>query len=465
MQQHLRDSCVLNKLIHALETKDPNASVFFEDKELLQLIQYYHSQCDYQMALSVVDMGLDHYGFNADFYLAQAKLFVDMNEYEQALASIELGLNISPNDVELSILRCYALIDLQEYDLADSELTDLYNRVQRPGRIDILLCRAHYFEKVKSFSEMFDTLYEAVMINPEDCRTLERMFVAIELCRNYDDSIAIHSDLIELNPYNARAWYNLGHAYGCIGEYHDSIMALEYAFLIDASFETAYRDCADMAMQVGRYRHALQIYLEAIDSFGPELELLLNAGRCYLELGQHEQARIHLQQAVSMDPYDDEGHYFLGRSHFQNGAFEEAIACYSEAIRIEDEREEYYDDLAKSYHLIGEYTLANHYFEKATEIGAPEVSYWFHHVVFLLDIGAIDRAEEVLKNSELHTYGPELLYAKSAIQFLREDKKGGIELLTEAVEEDASVLSSFFTLFPAGKVDQDIQSLIIYYTC
>lgn len=464
MQQHLRDRYVINQLITAIERAEPHNQVYLEDKEYLMLIQYYHEQGDFQQALSVIDLGLQHYRFNSEFYHAQSRIYLDMGEYEQALSSIDSGLAISPGDVDLQLSKVYTHVALGELPLALEELDEMETMIEGKERIEYLICRAYIAERQKEYYTMFSHLVEALSIDNQHEAVLERLWIAVELCKYYEESVEIHTEVLNANPYNSRAWYNLGHAYACTGDYHDSIMSLEYAFLIDPDFEMAYKDCAEMAFQVSRFRQAVQIYLEALEAFGPDMELLLNIGRCYLELEQFDKAKHYLSQAVAMDPFDDESHYFLGRSHFHAGAFEEAIACYSEAIKIEDSREEYYDDLAKSYHLIGEYTLANHYFEKATEIGPEEVSYWFHHVVFLMDIGALDRAQEVLDNSEFHTYGAELIYAKAALQFLRKDKKGGMDLLTEAVEEDASCLSCFFTLFPAGKLDEDIQSLIAYYT-
>ena len=464
MQQRLQDNYVLNRLISAFESQDDGLNTYFEDKELLQMISFYENEFEYEKALHVAQLGLDQYTFNSDFYISKARLLAQMEDFNGALEITKRGLMIAPRERELDLLSIYAQAGLGQHDEAKAQLDILLTDAKGDDRVDLLICQSHIFEKEKDFESMFNALKKALIIDSNDQKALEKIWIAVEVCKNFKESILLHKYIIDRNPYNHQAWYNLGHAHACLGEYPESVMALEYSFLIDSKFEVGYKDCAEMCFQIGRFRQALSIYLDAYREFGPDMELLVSAGRCYLELNSPKEAGKFLQKAIQVDPYDDEAHYYLGVCHFQVGRFKEAIDCFSEAIKLDDRREEYYAHLAKSYHLTGEYTLADYYFNKATEAGPEEMQYWFHHIAFLIDIEAYDAAEEVLQEAEHHTYGSEITYIKAALAFNRKDRKNGMILLAEAIEEDPTNVKSLDILYSAYKQDHEITALISYYS-
>jgi tetratricopeptide (TPR) repeat protein len=309
---------------------------------------------------------------------------------------------------------------------------------------------------------MFKTLSMVLNMDPINRRALEKIWVCVELCKNYKASIKLHKALIDRQPYNFHAWYNLGHAYSCIGEYKLAIMSLEYSFLINEDFEIGYKDCAEMCYQVQRYNQALDVYLNALDQFGPDHELLVSIGQCYLELNNIPTARKYLKKASHLDPYDDETYYLLGKCATFTGDWRLAIKYYQKAIEIEDRREEYYAGMAEAYYKTGNHTNADYYYRKATETGPEQVDYWYEHLVFLIDLEAYDNAIQVLEEAEYHTYGTELLYCRAAIYLLKGRQAEGIACLTEGIEEDASKLNSFFNLYNYEK-DPTVKSLISYY--
>lgn len=92
------------------------------------------------------------------------------------------------------------------------------------------------------------------------------------------------------------AWYNLGHAYSCLGEYEKAVEALEYSFLINSHFEQGYLDCAELCLQVNMYEKALRCYQEANEMFGPDAELIVYIAECLIKLNRHKEAKLKLQK-------------------------------------------------------------------------------------------------------------------------------------------------------------------------
>jgi tetratricopeptide (TPR) repeat protein len=102
---------------------------------------------------------------------------------------------------------------------------------------------------MKDYNAMYDTMAEAVMLDCKNEEAMERIWISAELSRRYEDSVKLHLDIIDCDPYNYQAWYNLGHGYTCTWEYEKAVEALEYSYIINPEFESAYLDCADTCRQ------------------------------------------------------------------------------------------------------------------------------------------------------------------------------------------------------------------------
>ena len=122
--------------------------------------------------------------------------------------------------------------------------------------------------------------------------------MAVELTGNYLHSIKIHKDIIDINPYNFQAWYNLGHAFSCVGEYQKAIDALEYSYLINPKFEMGYLDCAEICIQTKQHEKALSIYLETFDMFGSNCDLLSSIGFCYYKLKDFKSSKSFYERTT-----------------------------------------------------------------------------------------------------------------------------------------------------------------------
>jgi hypothetical protein len=63
------------------------------------------------------------------------------------------------------------------------------------------------------------------------------------------------------------------------------------------------KDAIDLAMQA-KWREAVNVNREIIDSFPEDVDTFNRLGRAYMELGQYSQAREAYQRAVKLDPYN-----------------------------------------------------------------------------------------------------------------------------------------------------------------
>jgi len=435
---------------------------FLTDQDFSKLITYYEREFLFEKALEVIEHALKHYGFSADFHIKKAELLLATKNSEQAMSTLDTAEIFAPAEIEVQLLRAKILCATGEYSKAISLIESIKPTAYDKDLSDIFLCEAQIYECLKEYDEMFDCLKRSLEYDIENEDALERIWVCTEMTKRYNESIEIHQDLLNKNPYSYLAWYNLGHAYSCKGKYREAIEAYEFSFIINDEFELGYRECAEICCQIEEYNKGLKYYQEVLDCFGPDSDLLANIGECYFQLNSFTEAKQYFRKASKLDPYNDEVHFYLGLCHAREDRWLSAINSYFRAIEIEDRREEYFDNLAKAFSNIGEFAKAHYYFLKATEIGPEQSEIWIDHVTFLLKIGETDKALEVIEEAGYNAVGSELNYCKTACLFASGRKTESFNLLKDSLEEDYDNHKVLFKILPEMKDDEKVMQLIHY---
>lgn len=464
MRQNYKRNTALHSLANEFESMSKRGnSAYFEDRHLFQLIGYYEQEYSLEKAMEVTDYALEQYQYRVDFYIIKVRLLMQIKEYEAALNLLEIAENISPMEWDLKLMKCRIYCYLKDFSLALTYIEEL--KLLNMGQqdfLDLLLEEAFIYEKMKQFKKMYHVLREILMVKPDHPEALEHIWMSVEICKNYRASIKLHKKLIDKNPYIFQAWYNLGHAYSCLGEYDKAIQALEYSFIINPEFEFGYKDCAELCFQVKKYDQALEVYLDYINKFGPEAEVLVSAGQCYLSLGECFQARKLLSKSIKLDPYNDEVYYYLGLCDLADNKFQSAVNYLLKSIEIEDRREEYYAAIARAYGKLEEFHKAEFYFKKATETGPEQAEFWVEYVCFLIKIEQTEAALEVLDEAEYYTCGPELLYCRAICLIQANRREEAFVVLHDALTDDYEGHFFLFEIKPELEYDSDVIAIIDY---
>lgn len=464
MEHRTKRNHTLINLVSDFETMiERNTMAYMDEKDFFQLLGYYEKQFLIEKALEVVDFAIEQYSYRSEFLLNKARLLIILNKYHEAMMVLDDAKKIAPFENEILLYTARALSGLGRIDEAFDILEDMKPYASKSDLSDILLAESYIYELQKNYSKMYDILKEALELDPVNPECLERIWISIELSKRYSESIELHSSLVNKKPYNATAWYNLGHSYASIGEYEKGIEALEYAFIIDKDMEVAYLDCADLCSQIKHYEKALSIYEEANAFFGPESELLVYIAECQIHLNNFLSAKASLFTALSLDPYNDEIYFYLGECYVKEKNWHSAINAYTKAISIEDNREEYHGSIAVTYIQLGRYDKAAEHLECATEIAPEDPKFWFQHACLLIKSKSYQFALDLLDEAEDYSFDPTLLYCRAACLNFLGKKKEALNILDEVLLESFEMHNALFEIDPQLKFDKEILSIINYY--
>lgn len=455
------DNQVLIDLVAKYETlREQGEEVFWEEKTFLQVIEYYEREHQWSRAIESTDYAISKFAYSADFYLKKAQLLIEDEQEAEALNVLDAAKVFAPMDSEIGILRAEALSRMGLPEEALALLEYLKQNADRLTLANIYVCEAAVHESSEEYEQMYDALCEALRENPRHEEALEQIWLCVETTRRYEESVGLHQEIIEADPYSYLAWYNLGHAQAYLGNYKEAIEAYEYAYLTNEDFEFAYRDCAEICFEIRQYRKALQCYEEMLERFEADSELFFCIGQCHQHLKDYDMARACYTKALHLDPLNDEILFCIGVSYACSGKWKSAIRALKKAIAIEDSREEYFAALAEAYFETSEVSLAETNFKKAIKLAPDQIQYWMQYTGFLIETDQVEKALVTLQKAEHYSTGAELLYCRIACLFALDRRQEALYWLGEALEEDFEMHETLFEILPSLRKDAGVVGLL-----
>ncbi len=439
MDSRTKISPMLMTLIKDYEQcHEEGRDLYLTDREFHEIINYYDDERDFDRALEVIDSAVLKFAYRSDFIKLKGRILIKRGLLDSALEVIAGGELISPYDTELLLLKAQIFIYQKKWSEASLIIHDLKSTAIKSDLEDVMVTEAFFYENNQEFQSMFDALKKVLIINPNNEEALDMMNTAVQKSKNFEESILIHKLIVDNHPYNSLAWFNLGHSYGNVGEYEKAIDALEYAFIINPTFEEAYNDCGEFCREIKQYKRALEIYLEAEEVFGEEFELLLNKAQCQYQLGQIDQAKRTLFIAIELDGYNDEALYLLAQCHMANADWNSAIKVLKKTISIENQVEEYFHSLGKCFENIGNVDRAKHYLRKAAQKSFEVSFFWEDYVLFLIDNLEYTEALLALSTADKFTFSYRLQYLEALTNIAMGNVDQGFHLLELTLEEDVT---------------------------
>lgn len=437
--------------------------VYFDVDDFEQISEHYMYTGQLELAHNALDSGLKQHSYNVGLYRLKALTCMAQSDYTEALRIVRHAFSLAPEDFELRLIELECLGHGGEDQMALAKLNTILEYVSDEDRIEVLFVIAKIQEKQGAFSDSFDTLRSILEIDHSNQTALEKIWFCVELSGKYEDSVALHSKLIDENAYNHMAWYNLGHAYTCLEKYDQALMAYEYTFLIKENFEYGYRDFAEILIAQNEFKKALGVLNEIKAKFDHDSELFLNIGQCYLHLEQYDQAFQCLIKAKEYDPLESKIYFLLGLSEMACLNYESAIYYLSIAIELDNHKEEYHEAIASVHTLNGNFKEAIKALKNAIN-AAPE--HW-HFTVELaklyIELFEYEKAYQTLTgiNDVLDT--PTIRYCIAVVTLLMGDEAEAFEMLSLELQTNYEEHTILKELTLPSQYKDVIEDLVIQF--
>jgi len=323
------------------EVKKGESVAILDEEEFEKVIDYYFQNSNEEQALLACEIGRTYYPFSASILLLKAEILTQAQKYGQALKALDEMEQYDNANIDAVLLRSDILLAQLKFDQAALWLEQQSNNFTSKEKIEILLELSDVYDESEEFDAVFDTLKRVIKIERRNEEALQKICFWAEFTGRLDESIALHTQLTDDDPYNALAWFNLGAAYQGSKLYEKSIDAYEYCVAIDDKFEFAYRNMADAYMRMKWYEKALEALAKHVEIAKPEDVIFEAMGYCWEKKKDFPKARHYYRQASQLSPQDDAIFYKIGETYAREKQWDKAVKSYSVALHLDKENAAY----------------------------------------------------------------------------------------------------------------------------
>ncbi|MBR1850348.1 MAG: tetratricopeptide repeat protein [Bacteroidales bacterium] len=198
----------------------------------------------------------------------------------------------------------------------------------------------------------------------------------------FDQSLAILSDLERKDPTNTDVAYALGALYSMTDHPEMAIAYFQKAAADGYMLGTVYANIADEYYKLNRYDDAARFYKKAVAAGSDDHHVLLGLLDAYSDMDQPEAAADYFRKMVEREPYSHYAWYCLAEAYYTLGMYEHAIDAFEYAIAIDKTFFDAYMAIADCYEDAGQPL-------KAVESLRRSLDYAEHKEVVSFAIGSV----------------------------------------------------------------------------
>jgi tetratricopeptide (TPR) repeat protein len=164
---------------------------------------------------------------------------------------------------------------------------------------------------------------------------------------------ALCRQVLEREPRNARAWFNLGAIHAAQGDAAGGIESYRRALELDPALAEAWSNLGELLGAAGDKAGEIDAYRRAVGANPQLAPVWSNLGNALLETGRAGEALAACRRATDLDPDFAAGWNNLGNALHASGEDEEAVAACERALKLAPQLAEAWSTLGAALHGLG----------------------------------------------------------------------------------------------------------------
>jgi len=440
----------LDELLQRYEQiRKGEAAGMMEEEEFERVIEYHFQNNNEEQALLACDIARTYYPFSGNVLLLKAEILAQSQKYGQALKVLDEMEQYDHVNLEAVLLRSDILLGQFKYDQAALLLEQRVEEFEGKEKIEVLLELSDVYDECEEFDAVFDTLKRVIKIDRRNEEALQKICFWAEFTQRLEESVTLHTELAETDPYNALAWFNLGAAYQGLKLYEKAIDAYEFCVAIDEKFEFAYRNMADAYMRLKWYEKALEVLEIHLEIAKPEDVIFEAMGYCWEKQKNFARARYYYRQASQLNPGDDAIFFKIGETYARERQWEKAVKSYSVALHLDKENASYCMAIGNCLMEMDVQHEALVCYVNAVRLKPGNKTTWVALIRGLYIAGYYDEALTQLEVAREHCGDkPDFRYYQAALLFELGKSKEALQQLDKALKAAPNRVKVFTGLNP-----------------
>ncbi len=420
---------------------------FIEEEGFERLIEYYDDKEKFDEALGVCEYAINQYPLSAPILLLKANLLILTKKYREALRILQHAEELDATDATLYILKTDVYLALDMQPKAAEVLEIAIENFEGDDKVDLLFELTDVYDDYENFEKVFDCLVLILKQDPANEEALYKICFWTDFTGRNEESITLHKEIIEEQPYNELAWFNLGAAYQGIKLHEKAIDAYSYVVAINEKFDNAHRNMGDAYMRLRKYREAIECLEKVLELSMPEMVIYEAIGHSYDRLANFAQARFFYKKASHMNGEDSRIHYKIACTYMNEGSWAPAIKSLQTAMRTYRMQPDYNLALGQCYMQINNIDEALTCFGNVVRMRPKNMGGWTELLKCLLHAEmyaeGIEYAQFAFEQTDKK---PIFIFYKSVFLFADGKNKEALLTLENAMAVAPKLVKKFFAL-------------------
>lgn len=437
------------------------AHSFLEEEAFQSIINYYEDRENLAKANEAANLAIDQYPYSASLMIRKADLLLAGRRYQEALDVLDHAALLDNNDTELFILKTEAFLALERHEEAVNLLEQSITKFEGEERIELLFELSDVYDDYEEFDKVFDCLKLILEQDPSNEEALFKICFWTDFTGRNEESIRLHTHIIDETPYNELAWFNLATAYQGLKLYEKAIDAYQYAIVIEEKFDYAYRNLADAYMRLRKYKEAIESLEKVNELAQPEAVIFEALAYCYQKLKKYAQARIYYRKASHLAPDDGRIFYKIAHTYSLEENWQACIKQVETALKRNETSADFNMLMGEAKMKLGLYNEAVYYLSLAVNTRVKNVNGWEVLIRCLYKAGFYEEALDQVDIGLFFTnHKPVLKAYKAAILFSLGKRKAAIQWLEKALTDAPLSAKKFMALDPAILQDSSVTEIL-----
>jgi len=223
-----------------------------------------------------------------------------LGDLDAAIEALRQGLKINPYYPEGYNNLASFFLQQKKYDQAEKVLNHALKLRPHYGKAFFNLGRVNLErgDKEKAWEYFKSACTKADMDTEFGFNTYAKVSLSL---KKYEDAIFAYSRVLEFNPHNHDAVFNLGNAYFFTGNYNRAVSLFKQSRDTNPEDTRAWYNLGEAYFKLGEHKLAVETF-EHIRKFSKQLpQMNLRIASCYEKLGNTHKAEEALEEVVSME--------------------------------------------------------------------------------------------------------------------------------------------------------------------
>jgi Putative Zn-dependent protease, contains TPR repeats len=312
---------------------------FFDQDDLLDIIDYYYEKNEDKKIASAIDLGISLYPDNVEFTIRKAQHIHAIQAPKLALDFLLKSYSKFKDNYDYAYLLAFFYFDCQMSNKAIEIYLSLLSK--NANNKEVLSSLGNTYMSDQDFKSASLVFFRLLRIEPTNENALESLSYCAQFSENADKYKEFLLTLCHKNPYSEPNWTYYGLLLYYLKLFEDAIDAFSFALSIDSNAFTAHIYKGQSLISLGNTEEGINSLLDAL-ALSPDTSIIhLFIGKAYEQQGDFRSAINYYKSCIKYEATNSEALMGCGICYFELDEFKKGLPFIKRALKEEPNNTQY----------------------------------------------------------------------------------------------------------------------------